>query len=166
LRAPALPRAELEELLARIGYARSELLDSVADLPDAILDWSPPRSAFSHFDAWAPEVRTIRNLVQHALQLEAYYVGGLQDGPSAGVFEPVSSPEEERARTLRFLQSLSESDLSRVYEPLRPSRNTPEQWTVRKVMRRLISHDRVHAAEVRQRTSWLLLGVPRLENPV
>jgi hypothetical protein len=85
-----LRRAELERLLARADWARAELLDSVRDLPDAILDWSPPKSAFTHFDSWAPEVRTIRDLVRHALQLEVYYRGGLHDGPTTGVFEAVS----------------------------------------------------------------------------
>jgi hypothetical protein len=44
---------------------------------------------------------------------------------------------------------------------IRRGRNRSCRLTIRKVLRRLISHDRDHAAEILQRRTWLLLGVPK-----
>jgi hypothetical protein len=154
-----LSREELERYIARMEFARADLLDALAGLPDEVLDWQPPASSVARFDAWAPEVRTIREIAGHVTQLEIYYRAGLSDGPAAGIFERAQDAATERARTLDLLRSLGDEARSRVYRPVRPGRTAPEEWTVRKLVRRVISHERHHAAEVRQRRAWLLLGV-------
>jgi hypothetical protein len=153
-------RRALELAITRLAYARADLLAGVANLPDAVLDWVPPRTSVTQFDAWAPDVRTMRDVVQHVFSFEVYYREGLQDGPARGIFEPVADPERDRALTLERLRSLSPAQRSYVFQPLRPGRTVPEQWTVRKVLRRMLAHERVHTAELRQRRTWLLLGVP------
>jgi hypothetical protein len=160
-RAP-LTHDELEGLIRRMTWARDDLLAAIDPLPDAVLDWAPPKSAIASFDAWAPEVRTIREIVGHVLQLETYYRDGLRDGPAKGIFEPTGDPESERALTLDRLRALSDDDRSRAWMPVRPGRTAAEEWTARKVVRRIISHERGHAAEVRQRLTWVLLGPPRV----
>ena len=70
--------------------------------------------------------------------------------------------EEEHRETAERLRALHASERSRVFRPLRPGSAEAEAWTVRKVARRLISHDRAHAAEIMQRRSWVLLGVPEV----
>jgi hypothetical protein len=160
-RAP-LSRDELERGIARMAFARADLLAEIDGMPDAVLDWEPPLSSVAHFDAWAPEARTIRGIVHHILQLETYYRAGLRDGTAAGIFERVAAPDEERARTVELLRSLDDDARSRVYRPVRPGRTAAEDWTARKVLRRIISHERHHAAEIAQRRAWLLVGVPRL----
>jgi hypothetical protein len=62
--------------------------------------------------------------------------------------------------TLSLLRSLSDEQRARVYRPIRPGVATPGSWTVRKVIRRIISHERAHTAEILQRRTWILLGVP------
>jgi hypothetical protein len=160
-RAP-LSRDELERLITRMQWSRADLLDAIRALPDALLDWAPPASSYASFDAWAPEVRTIREITEHVLQLEVYYREGLVDGPAKGIFERVGGPAAERAITLERLRGLSDEERSRVYMAVRPSRPVAEPWTVRKLVGRVIAHDRGHAAEVRQRLTWVLLGVPRV----
>jgi hypothetical protein len=152
--------AELEVMLRRMAYARADLLEPFARLPDAVLDWAPPSSAFDAFDAWAPEVRTIRDLLTHALQFDIYYREGLHDGPAKGISERTGDPVAEREITIGIMRSLSMLDRTRVFQPLRPGQTTPDAWTLRKAIRRIISHERVHAAEVVQRWSWTLLGTP------
>ncbi len=157
-RAP-LSADELETLIARAGYARADLISAIELLPDAILDWEPPASAFASFDAWAPDVRSIRGLMRHVLQFEIYYRDGLRDGPAKGISERPTDAGGEHDVTARFLRSLSDAD-RRVFRPERPGHAESEEWTARKMLRRLISHDRAHAAEIIQRRTWLLLGVP------
>jgi hypothetical protein len=156
-----LGREELERGITLMNYARADLLAALSPLPDAVLDWAPPRSTVAHFDAWAPEVRTIRDIERHVMQLEAYYRDGLRDGPSSGIFGDVTDPTAERGQTVTQLRALSDHDLSRTWRPVRPGRTAAEEWTVRKIFRRTISHERVHTAEVAQRRSWVLLGIPR-----
>lgn len=163
-RAP-LSSEELETLIARMQYARADLLDAVRDVPDAILDWEPPASAFASFDPWAPDVRGIRGVLRHVFQTEVYYRDGLRDGAAKGLFEEVADPAEEREKTLALLRSLSEEERRRVFRPLRPGQTEPQEWTARKVIRRMISHERAHTAEVIQRRTWVLLGPPELRAP-
>jgi hypothetical protein len=150
----------LELTLTRVAYARTDLLASIGSLPDAVLDWVPPRTSVAQFDTWAPEVRTMRDVINHVLSFEVYYREGLQDGPAKGIFEPVADAERERTLTLNRLRSLSDAQRTYVFQPVRPGQTAPEQWTVRKLLRRLLAHERVHTAELRQRRTWLLLGVP------
>jgi hypothetical protein len=162
-RAP-IDSGELEHLIRYMTWSRDDLHAAIDSLPDALLDWAPPASSIASADAWAPEVRTIREIMTHVLQLEVYYRDALRDGPAKGIFEPAGDPAAERARTLDLLRSLDDAARSRVYLPVRPGRSTPEEWTVRKLIRRIISHERVHAAEARQRLTWVLLGVPCLRD--
>jgi hypothetical protein len=126
-----LPAGELEAAIPRMDFARADLLAAVTGVPDAVLDWQPDIAAMSAVDAWAPEARTIRGIVEHVLQLEAYYRTSLQDGVGEGIFSSVSDAASERQRTLDTLRSLGDGDRSRVFRPIRPSRATPEEWTVR-----------------------------------
>jgi hypothetical protein len=158
-RAP-LTAEELERGIARMQYARADLLDAYRHLPDAIMDWAPAAVDTSSFDAWAPEARSIRGIVEHVLQLEVYYRDSLRDGLAPGIFERTGDPGLERARTEAVVRSLTDDERSRTYCPTRPSREVAEEWTVRKVLRRIISHERAHTAEIVQRRTWLLLGLP------
>jgi hypothetical protein len=155
---------ELERDIRRMSFAREDLLAQVHGLPDTIMNWKPPRSSFKAFDPWAEDVRTIRDIVKHVLQLEVYYRGGLQDGKGPGIFEPVADATEECEQTLERLRSLSPDERHRTFAAVRPSREKPDCWSVRKVVRRIVSHDRAHAAEIMQRRTWLLLGVPGSED--
>jgi hypothetical protein len=155
-------RDELERLIRYMTWSRDDIHAVIDGLPGALLDWAPPASSIASADAWAPEVRTIREIMTHVLQLEVYYRDALRDGAAKGIFEPVGAPAAERARTLDLLRSLDDTARSRVYRPVRPGRSAPEEWTVRKLIRRIISHERVHAAEARQRLTWVLLGIPKL----
>ena len=159
-----LDRDQLERLIRYMTWSRDDLHAVIDSLPDPLLDWAPPASSIASADAWAPEVRTIREIMTHVLQLEIYYRDALRDGPAKGIFETAGDPAPERARTLDLLRSLDDAARSHVYLPVRPGRSTAEEWTVRKLIRRVISHERVHAAEARQRLTWVLLGTPRLRD--
>jgi hypothetical protein len=159
-----LSRDELETLIRRMTSSRDDLMATIDGLPDTLLDWAPPRSAIASFDAWAPEVRTIREIATHVLQLESYYRDGLRKGPASGIFERVGDAPGERARTVGRLREMSDEERSRGWMCVRPGRTVAEEWTVRKVARRIIAHERAHAAEVRQRLTWVLLGLPRIRD--
>jgi hypothetical protein len=104
-------------------------------------------------------VRTIRDVARHVLELEVYYRSGLRDGPAAGIFEPVGAPAEEHAAR----SAAARTGRGRTVTELLAGQTGAErarEWTVRKVLARLISHERVHTAEIWQRRAWVLLGAP------
>ncbi|MEX0784569.1 MAG: hypothetical protein WD557_18180 [Dehalococcoidia bacterium] len=77
----------------------------------------------------------------------------------------VGSPRDEHAKTVDLLRGLGDEGLSLSYWPVRPGRTAAEEWTVRQVLRRLISYERVHTAEIWQRRAWVLLGTRAARAP-
>ena len=156
----AEPR-DTETAIRFMGYARADLLKAASGLSEGVLDWRPQRSAMAKIDPWKPVVLTIREIVQDIAGAEGYYRTGLQDGEATSeVGNERSSLESQRERTLARLRTLSDQELSRVFRPRRSWQDGSEMWTVRKALRRIISHERFHTAEIQQRVAWLLLGVP------
>jgi hypothetical protein len=125
---------------ALLDASRTDLLEELASLPDGALDWDPP---YREFAAWA-RWRTIRQIVAHLANTEThYYLPALGLGPQ---FPPVSSrsdPEsflaDRRATTLSALESLEST-------PVRAE----DGWSVRKVLRRLVWHERLHTKSIRR----------------
>ncbi|MGE3073601.1 MAG: hypothetical protein AB7N24_05870 [Dehalococcoidia bacterium] len=150
-----LSASEFERFLEHVRAAQADLRDT-ANMPDVLLDWIPPAVTVQRIDPWAPDPRSARGILVHALQLEVFYREGLRDGPAAGIFERVRTAEVEHSATVEILRAAALSDPDQVYRPQRIQRPNaaPEpagEWTIRKVIRRLISHDRQHAAEITER---------------
>lgn len=155
-----LTLGEFARMLELLDFARADLLAELRELPAELLAWEPPVSAMGEVHEWAPEARTIGGIVEHVTQLEQYYRDGLRDGPAKGKFEAVRDMEEERAATIAMLRAMDEMALSRIHHPVHSADIGAEDWTVRKTLRRMIAHERMHTAEIRQRMAWLLVGVP------
>ena len=152
---------DLARGLRSMQYARLDLDEASDGLPDVILDWRPPASAMAHIDPWQPQPLTIREIVRQLPQSEAYYRNCFADGLIGE--EPDSIREDlaaQRQRTLEVFRSLSLDDRRRMFLPRTPWGEKPEHWTARKVLRRIIAHERFHTAEIQQRLAWLKLGVP------
>lgn len=124
-----------------LEYTRCDLLHTLEPISDDVMDWDPPYRHFASYAWW----RTIRQILQHIAVTEVgYYL------PSVGWrvgFDPESLKGvdwrqqlgESRAETQRFLAELkSSSDQVRVKE------GNDEVWSVRKVLRRLVWHERLH----------------------
>jgi hypothetical protein len=158
---------EVETAIRVMNYATGDLLSTIDSLPDPVLDWRPPESAMAKIDEWQPGVKTIREIASELPAGERYYRLGLCEGP-----EP-DEPEMEwydrtlqRERTVERLRSLSQAERSKVFYVTRSWQDRSEHWTVRKTIRRIISHERFHTKEIQQRLSWILLGVPEFRTPV
>jgi predicted RNase H-like HicB family nuclease len=152
-----LSREELNRAIDHAGYAHADLLERLAKLPDVVLDWVPPASAVK-IDQIFPDVRSMRDMLEHLNGVEAnFYVGSLSDEPVT-VTPPMLSELHEL--TAKRLHALPEESLGRVFK-----RTTPRgemEWTARKAVRRIINHKRFHTREIEQRLSWLTLGVPEI----
>jgi len=152
-----MSRAELNRAIDHAGYAHSDLVARLENLPDVVLDWVPPASAVK-IDQIFPDVRSMRDMLAHLTTVETnYYVGSLSDEAPHAVLPTLPELHE---LTAKRLHALPEESLGRVFTRTGPRGET--EWTARKVMRRIISHKRFHTREIEQRLSWLTLGVPEV----
>ncbi len=158
--------SEIETGIRRMRYARADLLELVDSVSDYVMDWRPPLTAMMRIDSWKPQPLTIREIVSDITGAEGYYMRGLRAGrePAAGSLNEYDLRSGQSALFDR-LRSLSEDERGRVYRPIRPWQQAPELWTARKVIRRVISHERFHTAEIRQRIAWIHVGVPDFGAP-
>jgi len=157
---PPLTAAELERGIRHAAYAHADLLQAAARLPDAVLDWRPPASSVK-VDQIFPDVRSIRQMLEHVAATEAFfYVGNLSDEPRPGPAAEAPPLAELHSMTAARLQALPAEALARVFRRAGPRGEM--EWTARKVLRRIVSHKRFHTREVQQRLAWLVLGVPEV----
>lgn len=137
--------------LAYLGASRETLQSLVARLPRDLLDWRP-----------AEGKRTIGEILGHVSDAEAFYLVRLEDPAPGRAAEPGAAagklwahyagrelgPVERLARTRELaverLGRLTAADRERV------SRFDPhaETWTARKVLRRMVWHERYHTRQI------------------
>jgi hypothetical protein len=137
---------EIDRTVRLLDCSRRDLLATVGPLADRILDWDPPYRRFARWADW----RTIRAILAHLANSETHYylrhVGYL--GPHAP-----ARPEDDwrvflgrsRGEALAFLDVLKAApDRARVKE------SASEHWSVRKALRRMVRHERMHCKSIRR----------------
>ena len=125
----ALHPNEMQTLFRWMAVSRQELMDLVKNLPGEAFAWNP--------DAETPSVRDI---LCHMAEADLWYTDRLRQWPDAPLFRLAAT----RGVALERLRALSERELGRVtvYEG--------EEWTPRKVMRRMLEHEREHITQLRR----------------
>jgi hypothetical protein len=157
----AFSAEELETALRRSDYAFADLTALAARLPDVVLDWRPPASAVK-IDNIYPDVRSIREMLAHASGSGGFFARNVGDD----VWTPPPASDADvgavRRAGLERLRTLSDKERSTVYRRPDPRRGGEAAWSARKVVRRLINHERFHTKEIEQRLAWLLLALPEV----
>lgn len=147
-----LSRDQLEDGIRRCEFAREDLVRLVEPLTDPVLDWRPPASAV-RIDEIFPDVRSIREMVDHATNSAGFFVRNVL---------PTGEGRYNWEETLEVLRGLDENARNQVHRRPNPRTGAESEWSARKVVRRVIDHQRFHTKEVEQRLAWLLLGVPEV----
>jgi len=137
-------RSEIMLCSRLLDYSRNDLLDTVAGLPDSVLDWDPPYRQFASWARW----RTIRQILQHIAVTEiAYYLPAIgYTGITAFDYgtDWLQQLAVTRAETKQFLHQLADAeDRARVTIG-------EEIWSVRKVLRRLVRHELLHLKSIKR----------------
>jgi len=146
-REPAHP-TEIELAIALLAASRADLMTLLEAAPDAALDWDPPYRRFAPWADW----RSVRAILAHVANGETHYylrnVG----------HEPVSSPADPRGDWRDFLpRSRSEAigfleTMKRASDRSRIGRVDfgfgEEWWSLRKALRRMVSHELTHAKSI------------------
>jgi predicted RNase H-like HicB family nuclease len=139
-----LDRKGLEEYLHRMSYSRKDLLEITSALSSDVLMFRPDGRQ-----------RTIREILQHMAGAEQWYLTRLMKVPRF----PAQKTHLLRLQSVReaAIRLLSRYDLrgsAKVVE------NSGEPWTLRKVLRRFLEHEREHLLEIEWRLNEM--GLPAL----
>jgi predicted RNase H-like HicB family nuclease len=129
-----ITKKDVARTLRLMKYSREDLLNVVHGLTNDCLDWSPSN-----------EPRTIRNCLRHIACVEPWYITrlnvDLQCGHPRKVFALLDSTRQAVAN---YLESFPREKMRGVFQPTRDTSPLCNLWTARKVLRRLVDHERLH----------------------
>ena len=122
---------EMETLLRWMAISRQELMDLVKRLPEEALNWTPEG-----------ETRPLREILNHIAEADLRYTDRLKQWPEAPLYRLGAT----RGVALERLRALTEAERASV------TIHDGEEWTPRKVIRRMLEHEREYIAQL---THWL-----------
>jgi len=125
----ALHPNEMETLFRWMAISRQELMDLVKSLPQEAFDWKPD-----------DDTPSIHDILCHLAESDLWYTDRLKQWPEAPLFRLAAT----RGVALERLRALSDD------ERLRVTLHESEEWTPRKVVRRMQEHEREHIAQLRE----------------
>ncbi|MGE5675582.1 MAG: DinB family protein [Mycobacterium leprae] len=132
---------DIATVVRRLGYARRNLLETIAEVPAEALDWQPPSGK-----------RTLRQNLQHIQNCQGWYLTRVLGWETVEQILPDPWPADTlvslnwvMSRTVGTLLNLPEQFRSGIYEAEEPA----EQWTARKMLRRCVEHELEHLGVIR-----------------
>lgn len=141
---------DIRTAVRRLGYARRDVLELVAGLPPQALDWQPPENR-----------RTIRQNLIHVRNAQGFYLTRVFGWDVAATVLPDPWPDESLSASLAWVTTRMVNALVEMPEELRSGTFQAEQphetWTARKMLRRIVEHEREHL-EVMRRTARAFAG--------
>ncbi|MFB0567822.1 MAG: type II toxin-antitoxin system HicB family antitoxin [Candidatus Bathyarchaeia archaeon] len=128
---------DIARTICLLGYSRSDLLNMVSSLGNEILDWQPPGKP-----------RTLRNALEHIGFVEWWYITRLDvELPTKFPKDVFDLLSHTRKIVIDYLQDFPKGKRSGVFQPRRDVGRRAKicnLWTARKVLRRLVDHERLH----------------------
>ncbi|UCC89206.1 MAG: type II toxin-antitoxin system HicB family antitoxin [Anaerolineales bacterium] len=118
---------EMETLFRWMAVSRQELMDLVKSLPASAFDWKPEE-----------DTPAIRDILCHMAEADLWYTDRLKQWPEAPLFRLAAT----RGVALERLRALSDEERVRV------TKHEGEEWTPRKVIRRMLEHEREHITQL------------------
>jgi predicted RNase H-like HicB family nuclease/uncharacterized damage-inducible protein DinB len=120
---------EMETLFRWLAISRQELMGLVKDLPEDVWDWK--------LDDGTPSVREI---LCHMAETDLWYTDRLKKWPEAPLFRLAAA----RGVALERLRALTEAERAGI------TTYDGQEWTPRKIMRRMLEHERECIDQIRE----------------
>jgi predicted RNase H-like HicB family nuclease/uncharacterized damage-inducible protein DinB len=131
---PPIAGKDVKRALRLMEHSREDLLKLVSKLPDECLDWSPPN-----------QPRTIRNCLRHIAYVEPWYITRLDvDLPLKYPRDVFKMLDRTRETVVNYLDGFPREKMRGIFQPPRDASPLCNLWTPRKVLRRLVDHERLH----------------------
>lgn len=134
--AAPLADEDLDWGLALMSYAHTDLLRQVQGMDDAALDWQPDPQAWS-----------ARQIIDHLAQMEMWLATRLDDHPQVPVISDLAGPSVERHNQIHEQAMLRLSGAPPELRSVIKEHNS-ERWSMRKVLRRSIVHERERGEQI------------------
>ncbi|MBE6753771.1 MAG: hypothetical protein E7559_05420 [Ruminococcaceae bacterium] len=125
-----LTRAEYDALMALAMKSAEDFHTMYLSIPDKDASCLPRRETF-----YGQVPRTAREMYDHTAQVNAYYFGEVSTAA-----DNQGTIVERRARGFEILENVPDFLSNAVFDG-----SYGELWTVRKMLRRFLWHDRIHA---------------------
>jgi hypothetical protein len=133
-------RKDIMRTVRLMQYSREDLLRIVNDLSSELLNWAPSR-----------EPRTIKNSLRHIAYVEPWYVSRLNiDFQFEYPRDTFKMLDSTRSAVFDILQKLPSEKMRGIYQPTKDPSPTCNLWTARKMLRRLVDHERLHAKYIQR----------------
>jgi predicted RNase H-like HicB family nuclease len=130
-----ITKKDIGRTLRLMGYSRQDLLKIVSDLSSDCLDWLPPN-----------EPRTIGNCLRHVACVEPWYMTRLNvDLPCKYPRQVFTLLDLTRNVVVDCLKSFPREKMRGIFQPAKDANEVCNLWSARKVLRRLVDHERLHA---------------------
>lgn len=131
---PPITKKDIARTLRLMEYSRQDLLKIVSDLDNDCLYWLPPN-----------EPRTISNCLRHIAYVEPWYITRLNVDLQCKYPKHVFALLEcTRKTVVDYLRNFPRENMRGIFQPSRDANSTCNLWTARKVLRRLVDHERLH----------------------
>jgi len=131
---------DIKRTIKLMEYSRQDLLNLVSNLTKEQLSFKPPN-----------QPRTIKNCLKHIAYVEPWYINRLNIELSEkypkDVFEFLNYTREI---VVNSLSDLPRDKMRGVHQPVKYKSPTCDLWTARKVLRRLVDHERLHARYIQK----------------
>ena len=133
-------REDIDWTICLMGHSRSDLMATIGEIGEDRLDWEPPG-----------EPRTIRDCLMHIAHVEQWYITRLNtDWPDELPASPVEFLGDSRRWAVERLNHLPASRMGGVFQPRKHRSPVCNLWTARKVLRRLVDHERLHTKYIQR----------------
>lgn len=127
-------RKDITRTIQLLEYSREDLLKLVSNLSKECLEWLPPNKP-----------RTIKNCLKHIAYVEPWYITRLNiDLPSKYPRNTFKLLDYTRKLIVNVLKDFPKEKMRGVYQPKKDRSPVCNLWTARKVLRRLVDHERLH----------------------
>jgi len=133
-------RDDIKRTIRLMEYSRQDLLDLVSHLTKEQLDFKSPGKP-----------RSIRNCLKHIAYVEWWYVNRLNiEMPEKFPKDVFGLLSHIRGLVVGALEKLPREKMRGVYQPAKYKSPACDLWTARKVLRRLVDHERLHTRYIRK----------------
>jgi len=127
-------RHDIERTIQLMEYSRKDLLNLLSNISDECLDWKPPGKP-----------RTIRNCLKHIAYVEPWYINRLNiEVPEDYPGDVLELLNYTRNIVLECLENFPERKMRGIFQPKKDRNPVCDLWTARKVLRRLVDHEKLH----------------------
>ncbi len=140
-----ISQAEVDDALVYGDFVRADLLELIKGLDGNTLNFKP----FANMPS-------VREIIYHIGGADHWYTTRLlsaekfsADWPAVTKLPPAAFLLEARQRAKQNLAGLTDAQRSATFTNEHNASRPTELWTVRKILRRMVAHEREHIAEIR-----------------